>query len=107
MPLLFYERARAINAMAVDVAIIAPTSPDFPLALRYSSWDSPCSQLWAIGNLGVLKTRLLGSFCATRCPGNVIVLTQAVHRFHLVHNLRQGYGRAGFALIRQRVLQAA
>jgi hypothetical protein len=32
---------------------------------------------------------------------------QAVHRFHLVHNLRQGYGRAGFALLRQRVLQAA
>ena len=32
---------------------------------------------------------------------------QAVHRFHLVHNLLQGYGRAGFALLRQRVLQAA
>jgi predicted Rossmann fold nucleotide-binding protein DprA/Smf involved in DNA uptake len=66
--------------MAVDVAIIASTSPDFPLALRCSSWNSPCTQLWAIGNLGILKTRLLGFFCATRCPGNVIVHTYDLAR---------------------------
>jgi predicted Rossmann fold nucleotide-binding protein DprA/Smf involved in DNA uptake len=66
--------------MAVDVAIIASTSPDFPLALRCSSWNSLCTQLWAIGNLGILKTRLLGFFCARRCPGNVIVHTYDLAR---------------------------
>ena len=66
--------------MAVDVAIIASTSPDFPLALRCSPWDSSCSHLWAIGNLGILKTRLLGFFCATRCPGDVIVHTYDLAR---------------------------
>ena len=66
--------------MAVDVAIIASTSPDFPLTLRCSSWDFPCSQLWAIGNLGILKNRLLGFFCTTRCPGNVIVHTYDLAR---------------------------
>jgi predicted Rossmann fold nucleotide-binding protein DprA/Smf involved in DNA uptake len=30
-------------------------------------------RIWAIGNLAILKTRLIGFFCSSKCPGNVIV----------------------------------
>lgn len=36
---------------------------------------APVPRLWAIGNLRILATRLLGFFCSTRCPGNVILQT--------------------------------
>lgn len=32
-------------------------------------------RIWAIGNLEILDRRLLGFFCSTRCPGNVILRT--------------------------------
>lgn len=36
---------------------------------------APCPQIWAIGNLAILDLPLLGFFCTTRCPGNVILRT--------------------------------
>jgi len=30
-------------------------------------------RIWAIGNLDILETRLVGFFCSSKCPGNVIV----------------------------------
>jgi predicted Rossmann fold nucleotide-binding protein DprA/Smf involved in DNA uptake len=33
------------------------------------------ARLWAIGSLDILQTPLLGLFCSTRCPGNVILRT--------------------------------
>ena len=66
--------------MAVDVTIIASTSHDFPPALRSSSLTPPCPQLWAIGHLDILTTRLVGLFCSTKCPGNIIVQTYDLAR---------------------------
>jgi predicted Rossmann fold nucleotide-binding protein DprA/Smf involved in DNA uptake len=61
--------------MAFNVATIESTSPAFPVALQTGTLISPVAQLWAIGNLDILKTPLLGLFCSTRCPGNVILRT--------------------------------
>lgn len=36
---------------------------------------TPCSRIWGIGNLSILETGLLGFFCSTRWPGNIIVQT--------------------------------
>ena len=41
----------------------------------------PC--IWAIGSLDILNTRLIGFFCSTKCPGNVII-----HIYDLARALR-------------------
>jgi predicted Rossmann fold nucleotide-binding protein DprA/Smf involved in DNA uptake len=61
--------------MSLNVTIIESTSPNFPAALQTGTFIPPVAQLWAIGNLDILKTPLLGLFCSTRCPGNVILRT--------------------------------
>ena len=69
--------------MSIDVTIIESTNPHFPEALQ-SGWQIPSYPcISAIGNLKILETRLLGFFCATRCPGNVIV-----HTYDLARALR-------------------
>ena len=61
--------------MSLNVTVIEPTSPAFPPALQNGMLLAPVPRLWAIGNLGILEARLLGFFCSTRCPGNVILRT--------------------------------
>jgi predicted Rossmann fold nucleotide-binding protein DprA/Smf involved in DNA uptake len=61
--------------MSLKVTLIEPTDPAFPAALQTGTLIPPVSRLWAIGNLGILQTPLLGLFCSTRCPGNVILRT--------------------------------
>jgi predicted Rossmann fold nucleotide-binding protein DprA/Smf involved in DNA uptake len=61
--------------MSFRVTLIKPTSPAFPAALQTGTLLPPVAQLWTIGNLDILKTPLLGLFCSTRCPGNVILRT--------------------------------
>jgi predicted Rossmann fold nucleotide-binding protein DprA/Smf involved in DNA uptake len=61
--------------MATHVTQIDSTSSAFPAALRNGTLLGPVPRLWAIGNLGMLDRRLLGFFCSTRCPGNVILRT--------------------------------
>ena len=61
--------------MSLNVTIIESTSPNFPAALQTGTLIPPVAQLWVIGNLDILKTPLLGLFCSTRCPGNVILRT--------------------------------
>ena len=61
--------------MSLNVTIIESTHPAFPAALQTATLIPPVSRLWAIGNLGILQTPLLGLFCSTRCPGNVILRT--------------------------------
>jgi predicted Rossmann fold nucleotide-binding protein DprA/Smf involved in DNA uptake len=61
--------------MSSHVTIIESASPDFPAALQDRPLTTPISRLWAIGNVELLHTRLLGFFCATRCPGNIILRT--------------------------------
>jgi predicted Rossmann fold nucleotide-binding protein DprA/Smf involved in DNA uptake len=74
------QRASIFKAMTTDVTIIASTSPDFPTALRSELLTPLYPQLWAIGNLKLLKARLLGFLCSTKCPGNVIVHTYDLAR---------------------------
>jgi predicted Rossmann fold nucleotide-binding protein DprA/Smf involved in DNA uptake len=66
--------------MSLDVTIMESTSPHFPAALKNGgpALSYPC--ISAIGNLKILETQLLGFFCATRCPGNVIVHTYDLAR---------------------------
>jgi predicted Rossmann fold nucleotide-binding protein DprA/Smf involved in DNA uptake len=61
--------------MSLHAARIEATSADFPMALRDGALIASVPRLWAIGNVGILKTRLLGFFCSTRCPGKVILRT--------------------------------
>jgi predicted Rossmann fold nucleotide-binding protein DprA/Smf involved in DNA uptake len=61
--------------MAFNVTPIEPISPNFPAALQTGTLIPPVAQLWAIGNLDILKMPLLGLFCSTRCPGSVILRT--------------------------------
>jgi len=59
--------------MTTHITILESTNPAFPRALRDGILTEPISRLWAIGNIEILHTCLLGFFCATRCPGNVIL----------------------------------
>jgi predicted Rossmann fold nucleotide-binding protein DprA/Smf involved in DNA uptake len=61
--------------MSLNATRIESTSTDFPAALRDGVLIGPVPRLWAVGHVGILKTRLLGFFCTTRCPGNVILRT--------------------------------
>jgi predicted Rossmann fold nucleotide-binding protein DprA/Smf involved in DNA uptake len=69
--------------MTYNVTMIESTNPDFPVALRNGALVTSCPRIWAIGNLDILKTPLLGFFCSTKCPGNVIV-----HTYDLARALR-------------------
>jgi predicted Rossmann fold nucleotide-binding protein DprA/Smf involved in DNA uptake len=61
--------------MSPSPTMLTSTSPHFPPALRSGTLLAPCPQLWALGNLDILTRPLLGLFCATRCPGSVILRT--------------------------------
>ena len=61
--------------MPPNATLLTSTSPHFPAALLSGTLLVPCSQIWALGNLDILTMPLLGFFCATRCPGNVILRT--------------------------------
>jgi len=61
--------------MSPNATMLIPTSPQFPAALQSGTLLAPCPQIWALGNLEILTMPLLGFFCATRCPGNVILRT--------------------------------
>jgi predicted Rossmann fold nucleotide-binding protein DprA/Smf involved in DNA uptake len=61
--------------MSPNTTVLTSTSPHFPAALQHGISLAPCPQIWALGNLDILAMPLLGFFCATRCPGNVILRT--------------------------------
>ena len=61
--------------MSPNTTMLTSTNPHFPAALRSGVLLAPCPQIWALGNLDILAMPLLGFFCATRCPGNVILRT--------------------------------
>ena len=61
--------------MSSNATMLTPTSPHFPPALRSGTLLAPCPQISALGNLDILTKPLLGFFCATRCPGSVILRT--------------------------------
>jgi predicted Rossmann fold nucleotide-binding protein DprA/Smf involved in DNA uptake len=61
--------------MSPNATLLTSTSPRFPAVLQSGALLAPCSQIWALGNLDILTMPLLGFFCATRCPGDVILRT--------------------------------
>jgi predicted Rossmann fold nucleotide-binding protein DprA/Smf involved in DNA uptake len=61
--------------MSPNATMLTSTSPHFPAAFQSGTLLAPCSQIWALGNLDILPMPLLGFFCATRCPGSVILRT--------------------------------
>src|SRR5215831_8918278 len=61
--------------MSPNTIMFTSTSPHFPPALRSETLLASYPQIWALGNLDILTRPLLGFFCATRCPGSVILRT--------------------------------
>lgn len=66
--------------MAFVVSVVDYTSPDFPASLRTCGGTPVSPRIWAIGDLAILKRRLLGFFCSTRCPGELILRTYDLAR---------------------------
>jgi predicted Rossmann fold nucleotide-binding protein DprA/Smf involved in DNA uptake len=60
--------------MTDKTIVIEPESHCYPAALLEGA-ASAFPRLWALGNLEILKERLLGLFCSARCAGDVIVKT--------------------------------
>jgi predicted Rossmann fold nucleotide-binding protein DprA/Smf involved in DNA uptake len=61
--------------MCLDAAIIDLTHPDYPASLKEREAPALFPQIWAIGNLALLETPLLGLFCSVKCPGDLILHT--------------------------------
>jgi hypothetical protein len=66
-----------------------------PLLKDEISADFPT--FWAIGNLGLLDTNLLGVFCSIRCPGNIILNTYDLYAPILRDCRRRGCQRIPLA----------
>src|SRR4051812_24052733 len=66
--------------MSLGVTTIESTASNFPSALRTRDGTPVFPYLWALGNLAILQRRLLGFFCSTRCPGEVILRTYDLAR---------------------------
>ena len=61
--------------MKNKATLVEPGNPYYPASLFAGDNESLFVHLWALGNLEILKERLLGLFCSARCPGDVIVKT--------------------------------
>ena len=59
--------------MPYHVTLIESTSLDFPATLCHGALEGSYPRIWAIGDLDILKTCLVGFFSSTKCPGSVIV----------------------------------
>src|SRR4030043_946346 len=55
------------------VVVLTPKNPDFPTALLRATQGTGFSRFWAIGDVKILNTPLLGMLCSIRWPGRVIV----------------------------------
>jgi len=62
------------------VTLLNSRSPDLPGVLRRVIEDEGFSRFWAIGDVKILDTPLLGLLCSIRCPGRVIVQTYDLAR---------------------------
>jgi len=61
--------------MSFAVSVVDSTSTDFPTSLRTRDGTPVFPRIWALGNLTILQRRLLGFFCSTQCPGEMILRT--------------------------------
>ena len=58
-----------------EVTTIDVTSAASPSTIRQAPGTHAWQQVWAIGNRNILEQPLLGFFCSTKCPGEVILRT--------------------------------
>jgi predicted Rossmann fold nucleotide-binding protein DprA/Smf involved in DNA uptake len=72
-----------VQVMPHHVTMVESTSLDLPPTSYHGVLQGSYPCIWAIGNPDILKTRLIGFFCSTKCPGNVIV-----HIYDLARALR-------------------
>jgi predicted Rossmann fold nucleotide-binding protein DprA/Smf involved in DNA uptake len=56
-----------------QVKVIGIEEADYPARLRSSDFLPPPKKIWTIGNLNILREKLLGFLCSTRCPGDFIL----------------------------------
>lgn len=68
------------ESMTVQVATIAFNNPAYPTKLRSGYFFPPPKKIWAIGNLAIFDQKLLGFFCSSKCPGDVILHTYDLAR---------------------------
>ncbi len=61
--------------MIAEVTILDVTNSESPATIRKALDTHAFRQVWAIGNLNILEKPLLGFFCSTTCPGEVILRT--------------------------------
>src|SRR5260370_32808677 len=57
----------------MNVTVIRPGDCEYPPAIEGKLRDQP--PLAVLGNLDLIRTRLLALFCSIKCPGNVILGT--------------------------------
>jgi predicted Rossmann fold nucleotide-binding protein DprA/Smf involved in DNA uptake len=65
--------------LPLAVNVIESRSSDCP-ALRNGTTSALFPRIWSIGNLQILKCRLLAFFCSIKCPGEAIVRTYDLAR---------------------------
>ena len=61
--------------MPFDINVIGPKNRDYPASLSNKSARVLFPQIWALGDLEILKKPLLGFFCSVKCPGDLILRT--------------------------------
>jgi len=66
--------------MSFAVSVVDSTSTDFPTSLRTRDGTPVFPRIWALGDLTILQRRLLGFFCSTQCPGEMILRTYDLAR---------------------------
>jgi predicted Rossmann fold nucleotide-binding protein DprA/Smf involved in DNA uptake len=67
--------------MPTDVIVIeASDGPGYPSTLRDGMGARAYQRVWAVGNPKILDRPLLGFFCSTKCPGEVILQTYDLAR---------------------------
>ena len=61
------------ETMPLEIDYIQPKSKNYPSSLRNNKTSGLFPQIWALGNLDILKRPLLGFFCSVKCPGDLIL----------------------------------
>jgi len=66
--------------MSFEGTVIDSAHPDYPVALRDKKGHALFPKVWAVGNVALLESRLIGFFCSVKCPGDLILRTYDMAR---------------------------
>lgn len=59
----------------VDIQRITPENSEYPIVLPDRLGDTAPGCLFAMGNVAILRNRLLGLLCSIQCPGGLVIQT--------------------------------